>query len=160
MRPIANAGESTADVYLGGRGLPDLRRWPEQFAQWANRSYDFRGVEVTLSGTVREQDGSVVLISSSIHEPVRLAPLQAGMKVQWDHQARVPQEATVEEMNAYDDLVQSCGGWRRRGGSGHRPADQVGLWLGYECADFPACGGGPKRRLIERSFGQGLCAPA
>jgi hypothetical protein len=107
VRPIANADDSTADVFLADRGLPDLRQWPEQFAKWANRSYDFRGVEVTLSGTVREQDGHVVLISPSSDDPVRLAPLQAGGKIQWDHQARVPQGATADEMNAYDDLLRS-----------------------------------------------------
>ena len=69
VRPIANADDSTAEVYLSSQSLPDLRCWPEQFAQWANRSYDFRGVEVTLSGTVREQDRSLVLISPSGSDP-------------------------------------------------------------------------------------------
>jgi galactose oxidase len=115
VRPIANAEHSTADVYLGDRGLPDLRQWPAQFAQWANRSYDFRGVEVTLSGTVREQDGNVVLISRASDDPVHLAPLQPGMKIQWDHQVRMPQAATAQEMRAYDDLLLAV---RQPGGAG------------------------------------------
>jgi galactose oxidase len=46
VRPIANSDTSTADLFLRGQILPDLDRWPEEFAEWANRSYDFRGVEV------------------------------------------------------------------------------------------------------------------
>ena len=48
-----------------------------------------------------------MLISPSGSDPVRLAPIQAGTKIQWNHQARMPQEATAEEMNAYDDLLRS-----------------------------------------------------
>ena len=107
VRPIANAEDSTAEVYLRGQGLPDLDRWPEQLAEWANRSYDFRGVEVTLAGTVREQDGTLVLTGPTLGGPVRLAPLGQGMKIQWDHQARRPRDATDEEMSAYRNLLQA-----------------------------------------------------
>jgi hypothetical protein len=55
VRPIANTEDSTAEVYLRDEGLPDLSNWTRQFAYRANRSYDFRGVEVTLIGTVRSQ---------------------------------------------------------------------------------------------------------
>jgi hypothetical protein len=113
VRPIANTEDSTADVYLRGQNLPALDCWPEQFARWANRSYDFRGVEVTLFGTMREKDGTLLLIGPFSSIPVQLAPLGRSAKVQWDHRAQKTRDATVEETNAYQDLLQI---WHYRAG--------------------------------------------
>jgi len=105
VRPIADAETATADLYLSNQGLPDLERWPEEFAQWANRSYDFRGVEVRLSGTVREHDGELDLTGPALASPVQLFPLQQGMKIQWDFAERKSQDATPDELQAYDNLM-------------------------------------------------------
>ena len=104
VQPIADAETGTADLYLSNQGVPDLERWPEEFAEWANRSYDFRGVEVRLSGTVRERDGELELIGSVFASPVQLLRLHQGMKIQWDFAARKPQDATPDELEAYDSL--------------------------------------------------------
>lgn len=104
VRPIANSEQSTAEVYLHDQGLPDLDRWPEQFARWANGSYDFRGVEVTVTGAVREQDGIFELNGPSFAGPVRLMPLEPGTKLQWDHQAKSTRDATIDERDAYQNL--------------------------------------------------------
>jgi hypothetical protein len=104
VRPIANAEDSTAEVYLRDQGLPDLDNWPEQFAHWANGSYDFRGVEVTVTGTVQKQDGNLQLTVPSLDAPVQLMPLEQGMNLQWDHRARKIKDATSDERDAYQKL--------------------------------------------------------
>jgi galactose oxidase len=104
VRPIANAEHSTAEVYLYDQGLPDLDSWPEQIARWANGSYDFRGVEVTVAGTVREQDGILQLTGPFFDAPVGLMPLRQDMKLQWDHQKRSVRDITSDERDAYQNL--------------------------------------------------------
>ena len=105
VRPIANAEHSTADVYLRDQSLPDLDSWPEQIARWANNSYDFRGVEVTVTGTVGEQDGILRLTGPSFDAPVRLRPLSEGMKLQWNHHTRSVRNTTSGEREAYQNLA-------------------------------------------------------
>jgi hypothetical protein len=105
VRPIANAEYSTADVYLHDQGLPDLDSWPEQIARWANGSYDFRGVEVTVTGTLGEQDGMLQLTGPSFDVPVRLMPLSEGTKLQWDYQTRGVRDTTRDEQDAYQNLT-------------------------------------------------------
>lgn len=104
VRPIANAEHSTAEVYLHHQGLPDLDRWPEQIAHWANGSYDFRGVEVTVTGAVGEHDGALQLTGPSLDAPVKLMPLGQGMKLQWDHRTSSVRDATSDELDAYQNL--------------------------------------------------------
>jgi galactose oxidase len=106
VRPIANTDVATAELFLRDQGLPDLDHWPEEFVAWANRSYDFRGVEVEIAGTLREEAGELELIGAAFPAPVRLRPLAQGIKVQWDYAARKPQEATANELQAYDNLRQ------------------------------------------------------
>ncbi len=76
VRPIANTVDSTAEVYLTHQGLPDLDRWPDQIARWANGSYDFRGVEVTIAGTVNERNGILDLTAPTLPTPVQLLTLR------------------------------------------------------------------------------------
>ncbi|MGH3800169.1 MAG: galactose oxidase-like domain-containing protein [Pseudonocardiaceae bacterium] len=104
VRPIANAEHSTAEVYLYDQGLPDLDSWPEQITQWANGSYDFRGVEVTVEGTVRMQDGILQLTGPAFDAPVRLMPLSQGVKLQWDFHMRSVRDTTSDERDAYQNL--------------------------------------------------------
>ncbi len=110
VRPIANAEHSTADVYLHDQGLPDLDSWPEQIARWANGSYDFRGVEVTVTGTVQTQNGSLQLTGPSLDAPVQLTPFRQDMKLQWDIRRRNVRDATSEEQDAYQKLVRTYQG--------------------------------------------------
>jgi hypothetical protein len=108
VRPMANTADSTAEVYLGDKGLPDLDNWPEQFAYRANRSYDFRGVEITIAGIVRQQNGTLQLAGPSLDRLVTLMPLGQGIKVQWDHQTRRVKDATSDELDAYRELERMC----------------------------------------------------
>jgi len=105
VRPIANAEDSTADVYLHGDTLPDVERWAEQIARVANGSYDFRGVEVSVKATVRAQNGGLGLTGPVIDKPVVLAPLDQVEKVQFDRPTGRAKVATVDEHAAYQRLL-------------------------------------------------------
>ena len=50
-----------AEVFLKDEGLPDLDRWEEQFRKVVNGSYEMRGVEVTLKGSIQQQNGTLTL---------------------------------------------------------------------------------------------------
>jgi hypothetical protein len=116
--------------------LPDLAGWPGQLARWANRSYDFRGVEVTVAGDVHERDGSLWLAGPALPRPVELVPFRPDVKLQWDHQARRPREATRDELNAYETL-------RKQGlASGAKPVRVTG----------PLAKSGEEWRLHVREF--------
>jgi hypothetical protein len=105
VRPIPNAQDSTAEVYLGDEGLPVLDRWPEEFAQAANGNYEFRSVEVTITGTVQQRNGTLHLtVPSADNRPsfdVKLESLERGVKVQWDSKTRQARPATPGESAAY-----------------------------------------------------------
>jgi hypothetical protein len=107
VRPVANAQDSTAEVYLADAGLPDLDRWPAQLARWANASYDFRGVEVTLAGAVTGEGGVMRLTVPGVAEPITLLPLEPGTELAWDLKAGRPRPATAAERDAYRNLFQA-----------------------------------------------------
>jgi hypothetical protein len=104
VRPIPNAEHSTADIYLANDGLPAIERWPEQFRTSVNGSYEFRGVEVTLSGTVEESGGSLVLQATDARPAIPLTPLREGKQIQWNHSAGQLRPLTPKERNAYKRL--------------------------------------------------------
>jgi galactose oxidase len=104
VRPIANTQDSTAEVYLRDQSLPALDSWPDQLASSANASYDFRGVEVTVTGTVVKQNGILRLTGPSFDAPVKLMSLEQGTKLQWDHRARKVKDLTSDERDAYRNL--------------------------------------------------------
>jgi hypothetical protein len=105
VRPLANAEDSTAEVYLHGDILPDIDRWAEQIASVANGSYDFRGVEVCVRAGVQLQDDRLVLAGALFDGPVRLAPLENVDKVQFDRTLGTAKPATSEEIGAHDRLL-------------------------------------------------------
>jgi hypothetical protein len=109
VRPVPNAEDSTAEVYLRDGGLPDLDNWPGQFTSIVNGSYDFRGVEVTITGTVREHNGTLRLTGPADDHPVTLRPLAQGTKVQWDAATHRARDATRDELDAYQQLAE----WHR-----------------------------------------------
>lgn len=108
VAPIANAHDSTAEVYLRDQTLPDLDKWPGQFARWANGSYTFRGVEVTLTGTVAAHDGSLLVTGHFSASPVTLMPFTRDLKLQWDFRTGSVREVTSEEQDAYQSLERAC----------------------------------------------------
>jgi galactose oxidase len=105
VRPIANAEDSTADVYLHGDTLPDVDRWTEHIARVTNGSYDFCRVEVSVKGSMRAQNGGLGLTGPLIDKQVVLAPLEQVEKVQFDRPTGRAKVATVDELAAYHRLL-------------------------------------------------------
>jgi galactose oxidase len=113
VRPVPNAQDSTAFVYLQHDGLPDLDVWSSEFANMANGTHLFRGVEVTEKGALETQSGSMIMQGNDKRPPLLLEPIQAGDKVQWDAAARVPKPVDPLEQAAYETLlarVEGAGG--------------------------------------------------
>jgi galactose oxidase len=106
---LANAFTSTATVLLADDRLPDLDLWRREFAHVANASYSLRGVEVTLTGPV-EQIGEQLWLRGNADRPaVRLAPLDATNKVQWDFTIKAPLPLEAEEASAHARLKRAVG---------------------------------------------------
>jgi galactose oxidase len=103
VRPYADAADSTAEVFLGGDGLPDLDAWPDQLARSANGSYAFRGVELTVAGEV-VRDGDDLVLVAEHRPPIALRPLERVLA--WDLTARRPRPATAEERAAFGHLAE------------------------------------------------------
>ena len=104
VRPIANMPDSTAEVYLRDLSLPDPDAWREQFGKVANGTYLFRGVEITVRGTVQWTNRGLVVQGTEHRPPVSLAPLQAADRVQWDHPHGALWPIEPGEQFAYDEL--------------------------------------------------------
>ena len=108
--PIPDGDRSTATVYLEDDGLPALNHWDDQFRRMVHQTYELRGVEVTLTGTIEARNDVFVLVGEGRRPPVELVPLAPGGKIQWDPAARGPQAAEPGEAGAYDTLTRSAGG--------------------------------------------------
>ena len=105
VTPYADAEDSTAEVFLGDDGLPDLDAWPAELARSANASYAFRGVEVTVDGTVERRGDDLVLVGGH-RPPIRLRPLEQVLA--WDLTARRSRAATAAERAAYERLAEGA----------------------------------------------------
>lgn len=103
---LANAFTSTATVLLADDRLPDLDLWRREFAYVANASYSLRGVEVTLTGPVEQIDEQLWLRGNADRPAMRLAPLDASNKVQWDFATKAPLPLEPDEAFAHAELKQ------------------------------------------------------
>jgi hypothetical protein len=105
VNPIPNAVDSTAEVFLVDDRLPALDRWGDQFSGIVNGTYELRGVEVTLRGVVEDRGGKLFLAATDARPEVRLGPLRAGEKIQWEHTARARKPTEQGEARAYERLT-------------------------------------------------------
>jgi hypothetical protein len=113
VNPVPDTDDSTCEVYLKDEGLPDLERWNEQFRKIVNGTYEMRGVEVTLKGLLKQEAGDVLLDSSAARPAVRLRPLEASQKIQWNHVARQRKPLEPEEAEAFNRFAASVDAERR-----------------------------------------------
>lgn len=97
VEPAANQTDQTAQLYLDHDGLPDLDAWPARFAEWVGASYAWRGVEVTLTGTVT----GGVLHAPGLDGPLPLRPLRPGTQLAWDVRRRRRRPPTAAERDAF-----------------------------------------------------------
>jgi galactose oxidase len=138
VRPMPNADDSTAYVYLQHAGLPDLGEWAAQFAHIANGTHIFRGVEITMKDVVQAREGdTLVLQGNDIRPPLLLQPIQAADKIQWDSAKVSPQPLTALEEGAYLNLqqkVKDAGGSLKAGVTG--PLKKVGDGFVLEVRKF------------------------
>jgi hypothetical protein len=74
-----------------------------------HQTYELRGVEVTLTGTVKAQNDVFMLAGPGDRLPVELVPLDPGGKIQWDPATQGAQAAEPAEAAAYDTLTRSAG---------------------------------------------------
>ena len=109
VEPVPNQTDQTAQVHLTHQGLPDVARWPAQFARWANASYTMRGVEVTLTGTLVDDHAGLSLISPGLERPLQLRRLRPGVQLAWDIRRRRSRPLTVEQRDAYVRLLELRG---------------------------------------------------
>jgi galactose oxidase len=116
VKAVANAKDSTAELFLSTNGLPNLDVWQRQFSAMAKGSYDFRGVEVALDGTVSVQGDHLIFSGPSSTWSVKLEPLGEAAKVQWDWATKAAAAPTVNETAAYQRLVERA---RAAGGQTH-----------------------------------------
>jgi galactose oxidase len=103
--PVANNREAVATLYLAHDGIPDLDAWPAQFARFANGSYGWRGVEMTLIGEITQVDGAYQLAANADRPAVALASLDRADKVQLDNTGGIPNSLPEQEATAYRRLV-------------------------------------------------------
>jgi hypothetical protein len=107
--PIPNTEDSTATVFLDEHQLPDLAQWGRQFTKVVNGSYNLRGVEVTLDGTLSSEDAHLALTVDDRPIEVKLDPITSADKVQWDREAGQAVALTSEEADAYKELAAATG---------------------------------------------------
>jgi galactose oxidase len=105
VNPVPDTDDSMAEVFLKDEGLPDLDRWEEQFRKVVNGSYEMRGVEVTLKGSIQQQNGTLTLEGRGPRPAVLLWHLEAFEKIQWNHLDRARKPLEPSEAGAYNTLV-------------------------------------------------------
>ena len=97
---------SVAYLFVDNNYLPDVARWQVEFVQATNGSYGWRGVEMTLIGTVQSDGaGGLTLAAAAKHQAVTLLPLQWEDKVQLDLENGVPRPLPAEEANSFAELA-------------------------------------------------------
>src|SRR5262249_24004504 len=110
VNPVPNTDDSTAEVFLIDDRLPPLEDWHKQFRSMVNGTYEIRGVEVTLKGGIEEREGNLFLAGSGQQPRVRLVPLRAMDKIQWNHAMRERKPVDPDEALAYERLAAAVTG--------------------------------------------------
>ncbi|KAK1751097.1 hypothetical protein QBC47DRAFT_351913 [Echria macrotheca] len=110
--PLPSQEDSLAYIYLRDReGLPDIDLLREEFARYLNRSYEIRGVEVTIEGGVVERAERTLVMEGTGKRPeVVLAPFGEGSNLRWDVGSKQRKPVSEEETGAYERLVGALAG--------------------------------------------------
>jgi hypothetical protein len=94
-----DAYNCTAHLFLKDKALPDIDQWAEQFRSIVGQSYVFRGVEVTVVGSIEGREDGLNLQVPGLKQPVTLAPLQH--KLQWNFAKASARQPEPDEQAAY-----------------------------------------------------------
>jgi galactose oxidase len=98
-----NADVCTAAVRVKGGRLPDPEKWASQFKAMVDEAYAFRGVEVTVSGTLEGGDDGLVLRVPGVETQIAPGPLRH--KLQWNPKEVALREPETDERDAYQQLA-------------------------------------------------------
>jgi len=99
----ANGYNCTARIYLADNVSPDPGKWAEQFKKIVGKTYVFRGVEVTVRGTVDGDGNGLIARIPGLNKAVKLQPFTH--KLQWNFKKKAPRQPEADESNAYRDLL-------------------------------------------------------
>lgn len=92
----------TAQVRLKESKQPDPTHWAEQFQAVVGENHRFRGVEITIRGTVHKRKDNLVLESPGM-PPLPLVPLEH--KLQWNFRKAAPRQPEPDEQAAHKQLT-------------------------------------------------------
>jgi hypothetical protein len=98
----ANGYTCTARVHLKETGLPDPNKWASQFKSKVDQAYVFRGIEVTVVGSVANVDNRLVLQVRGVDKPITLRPLEH--KLQWNSKKGTARQPEPDERDAHQQL--------------------------------------------------------
>lgn len=105
VRPVPDTANSLAFVYLKDDTLPELDTWRKEFAGVVNGTYIMRGIEMTIPGLITVHNNRLTLRGTATRQGLRLAPLKAADKVQWDIKTRANRLTSDLEASAFDRLA-------------------------------------------------------
>ncbi|MDQ3623641.1 MAG: hypothetical protein M3463_14320 [Verrucomicrobiota bacterium] len=94
---------ATASIHLKTEHLPDAEKWRAQFRKIFGERIGFRGVEVTVEGTLKSVGDALLLDLSESPRPLQLAALEN--KLQWNFKKKRARGPEEEERHAYTSLV-------------------------------------------------------
>lgn len=94
-----DAYNCTATIRVKGDGLPDPAKWADQFKAAVDKAHVFRGVEVTVAGTLEKTDDGFAVRVPGIAAPLRLAPLEH--KLQWNFKKGAARQPEPDEKDAH-----------------------------------------------------------
>lgn len=106
VQPRPNQVESVAYVYLNDDILPDIDVWRRELREIDSGTYTLRGIEITLSGLITENQGQLTLAGNSSRSQLTLKQFQSESKLEWDNVAKVNKPLTQDEASAYSKLYQ------------------------------------------------------
>jgi hypothetical protein len=111
VRPKPSQEDSVAFVYVKEDVLPDIDEWRKQLKEVDGGSYQMRGLEVTLFGSVTSAEDSngerITLSGPWKQSPVVLGAFGAESKIEWDHGKKTAKPITDEEAGGYARLVKA-----------------------------------------------------
>ena len=98
-----DAYNCTGAIRLQREALPDPDKWATQFKSVVDQAYLFRGVEVTVAGSLEKTDDGFVVRVPGIAAPLRLAPLEH--KLQWNFKKGAARQPEPDEKDAHDAIA-------------------------------------------------------
>jgi galactose oxidase len=98
-----DAYNCTASLRLKPQALPDPDGWAAAFTAKVGKAYVFRGVEVTVEGSVEKDGDAPTLRVPGIPQPIALTPLEH--KLQWNFKKAASRQPEPDERDALAQLV-------------------------------------------------------